>query len=117
MGVQLILPVKVSVTTDTILNLDGDFRGHIDGDVTCKQTLTIVHKNVTLKLEWDPLILDQGPIININKSKLDLKDIIYHFAKTNFAVTGNKLTKNSNGTAGGEKSGMNYVLLQLLSPW
>ena len=36
-GVQSILPVKVSITIDTMLNFDDEFDGH--GDVTCKQTL------------------------------------------------------------------------------
>ena len=36
MGVQPILPVKVPITIDTVLN--GDFDGHCDGDITCKQT-------------------------------------------------------------------------------
>ena len=40
-GVQLILPVKVSVTIGTMLNFDSDFDGHGDGDNKCKQILTI----------------------------------------------------------------------------
>ena len=39
MGSRSILPIKVSVTTDTMLNFDDDFDGHGDGDVTCKQSL------------------------------------------------------------------------------
>ena len=39
MGVQPILPVKMSVTFDTILTFDGDFDVHGYGDVTCKRTL------------------------------------------------------------------------------
>ena len=39
-GQSFIFPDKVSVTIDTMLNLDGDFNGHGDGDVTCKHTLT-----------------------------------------------------------------------------
>ena len=35
MGVQPILPVKVSVTTDPMLNYDGDFDGYDDRDVWC----------------------------------------------------------------------------------
>ena len=39
-----ILPIKVCVTIDTMLNFDDDFDRHGDGDgdgdVTCKQTLT-----------------------------------------------------------------------------
>ena len=35
MGVQPILPVKVSITINTMLNFDSDFDGH--GNVTCKQ--------------------------------------------------------------------------------
>ena len=37
MGVQPILPIKVSATIDTMLNFDVDFDGH--NDVTCKQAL------------------------------------------------------------------------------
>ena len=39
MGVQSILPVKVSFTIETVLNFDADFDGHGEGEVTCKQTL------------------------------------------------------------------------------
>ena len=39
MSVQPILPIKVSVTTETMLNFEGDFDGHGDVDITCKQTL------------------------------------------------------------------------------
>ena len=39
MGVQLILPVKVSITIGIRFNFDGGFDGHGDVDVTCKQTL------------------------------------------------------------------------------
>ena len=42
MGVQSILPFKVTVTIDTELNFDGDLERHSDGDAKCKQTL--VHK-------------------------------------------------------------------------
>ena len=42
MGVQPILPIKVSVIFDTMLNFDGDFDGHGDGDVTCKQTSAVL---------------------------------------------------------------------------
>ena len=42
MGVQPILPIKVSVTIGTMLNFDGDFDGHGDGDITCKQTLSVL---------------------------------------------------------------------------
>ena len=41
MGVRPILPVKVSITIDIMLNFDDDFDGHGDGDVTCKQTLKL----------------------------------------------------------------------------
>ena len=34
-----ILPNQVSLTIDTMTNLDGDFDGHCDGEATCKQTL------------------------------------------------------------------------------
>ena len=37
MHVQHILPIKVSISIDTMLNFHGDFVGHIDGDVTWKQ--------------------------------------------------------------------------------
>ena len=40
MGVQPILPVKVSVSVVTMLNFNGDFNRHGDCDVTCKQTFT-----------------------------------------------------------------------------
>ena len=33
-GVQPTLTVKVFITIDTVLNFDGDFVGHDDGDVT-----------------------------------------------------------------------------------
>ena len=46
MGVQSILFVKVSTNIVTILYLDGT------ADVTCKQTLTTVHKSMSLELEW-----------------------------------------------------------------
>ena len=36
-GVQSILPIKVSITIDTMLNFDGDFHGH--NDVKYKQIL------------------------------------------------------------------------------
>ena len=36
-GVQPILPVKVSITINTMLNFDG----HGDSDVTCEQTLIL----------------------------------------------------------------------------
>ena len=32
-------PNKMCVTIDTMLNFDGDFGGHNDGDFTCSQTL------------------------------------------------------------------------------
>ena len=37
MGLEPILSIKGIVITDTIINFDGDFHGHVD--VTCKQTL------------------------------------------------------------------------------
>ena len=40
MGIQPILPVKLSITIDTMLNFDSD--GHGDCDVTCKQTLILL---------------------------------------------------------------------------
>ena len=46
MGVQTILPIKVSVTIDTILNFDGDFGRHRNSHVTCKQTfISFVYRN------------------------------------------------------------------------
>ena len=36
MVVQSILPVKVTVTIDTVLNFDSDLERHGDGDVECK---------------------------------------------------------------------------------
>ena len=42
MNVQYIVPVKVPINIDTMLNLDCDFDGDGDGDVTCKQTLTFL---------------------------------------------------------------------------
>ena len=39
MGVQPMVPIKVSVIVDTLLNFDGDFDE--DDGVTCKQTLNI----------------------------------------------------------------------------
>ena len=41
MGVQSILPDEVSVTIEIMLNFDGDFDRHGDGDITCKQTLSL----------------------------------------------------------------------------
>ena len=38
MGVQPILPIKVSAIIDTTLNFDGDFDEHGDDGTTCKQT-------------------------------------------------------------------------------
>ena len=39
MAGQPIFPTKVSITIDTMLNIDGDIDGHGDGDIRCKQTL------------------------------------------------------------------------------
>ena len=49
MDVQPILPVKVCITIGTMLNFDGDFDGHGDGNVTCKQTFNpeTIYKTVT----------------------------------------------------------------------
>ena len=41
MGVQPILPIKVSITINLMLKFDGDFDGHSDGDFTCKQTFNV----------------------------------------------------------------------------
>ena len=43
MGVQPILPIKVSITIDTMLHFDGDYDGQSDGDVDvkCKQTFRV----------------------------------------------------------------------------
>ena len=41
LGVQSILPIKVSVIISTMLYFDNDFDGHIDCDVTCKQTIRV----------------------------------------------------------------------------
>ena len=38
MCAQPVLPIKVSVTIDTMLNFYGDFDEHGDGDIKCKQT-------------------------------------------------------------------------------
>ena len=40
MGVQPIFPTKVSITIDTMLNIDSDIDGYGDGDISCKQTFT-----------------------------------------------------------------------------
>ena len=46
MGVQTILPIKVSVTIDTMFNFDGDFGRHRNSHVTCKQTfISFVYRN------------------------------------------------------------------------
>ena len=46
MGVQPTLPIKVSVTIDTMLNFDGDFGRHRNSDITCKQTfISFVYRN------------------------------------------------------------------------
>ena len=37
MGVQRILPIKVSITIDTMLNFKSDFDGRNDGNVTFRQ--------------------------------------------------------------------------------
>ena len=42
--VQSILPVKVFTAIDTISNFDGDLHGHRDGDIKCKQTFILTHK-------------------------------------------------------------------------
>ena len=39
MGLQHIFP-SVSITIGTVLNFNGDFDRHDDGDVICKQTLS-----------------------------------------------------------------------------
>ena len=43
MDVQLILPVKVSITIDTMMNFNSDFNEHGDDDVTRKQTFMFVN--------------------------------------------------------------------------
>ena len=43
MGVQPILPVKVSITINIMLNFDSKFNGHGDANVTCEQTLNGSH--------------------------------------------------------------------------
>ena len=40
MGIQPILPIKVSIISDTMLDVDG--HGH--GDITCRYTFTIALK-------------------------------------------------------------------------
>ena len=40
--VQPIFPIKASVTIGTMLNFDSDFNGHGGGDITCKQTLSVL---------------------------------------------------------------------------
>ena len=35
-GVQPILPIKVSITSAIMLNIDGDLYGYATGDVICK---------------------------------------------------------------------------------
>ena len=47
MGLQPILPIKVSVTIDTMLNFDDDIDELGDSDITCKQAF-----NSTPKLTW-----------------------------------------------------------------
>ena len=39
-GVQPILLIEVSITSDTMLNFDCHFDGYSDGNVTCKQIFT-----------------------------------------------------------------------------
>ena len=41
MCAQLVLFFKVSVTIATMLNFDGDFDEHVDGDVMCKLTFIV----------------------------------------------------------------------------
>ena len=41
MSGQSIMLVEVSITVDTMLNFDGDFDGHVGGDVTCKQMFKV----------------------------------------------------------------------------
>ena len=41
MGVQPILPVKVSVTIDIMLNFDDEFDRYGNGNVTCKQIFSV----------------------------------------------------------------------------
>ena len=61
MGRQPILPIKVSVTIDKMLNFGGDFDGHSNGDFTCKQTLTNMFQNqgITDSFLLDHLILQK----------------------------------------------------------
>ena len=53
MGVQPIFPIKVSVTIGTMLNFDSDFDGHGDGDITCKQTLSVLIRTHHARYERD----------------------------------------------------------------
>ena len=52
MGVQPILPIKMSITTGN----DSDFDGHGDSNITCKHTIYI-YVNVILTYQWIPLIV------------------------------------------------------------
>ena len=50
MNVQAILPFKVSLIIDTMSNFNGDFDGHDDSNVTCKQSKS------TLRVTWSSTI-------------------------------------------------------------
>ena len=51
MGFRSILPVKDPITIGTVLNLDADFDGHDDGEITCKQTFIRLGP-ATVSTEW-----------------------------------------------------------------
>ena len=55
MGVQPILPVKVSITINTMLNFDGDFDR--DGDVICKQKIRNNTDQQETVRKWHKILL------------------------------------------------------------
>ena len=61
----------MSITTKTMLSFDGDFDGHGDGDVTCKQTLrdtpTYLLQHLVLKLLVILLLLLVSRLIAISR--------------------------------------------------
>ena len=83
MGVQPILPVKVSVSIDTMLNVDSDFDRHGDGDFTCKQILTL-HTKGTIGLYWT--LVSQQTLHTDAKCKERLKYITLYVVMGDMCV-------------------------------
>ena len=67
---QLILPVKVSVTIGTMLNLDGDFdrHGDGDGDGKCKHTSTSMILTVLILLSVHSLASSLASLVTSSEA-------------------------------------------------